>query len=72
MEYMRDLFAKTTVIHAGHRPGLDHYHDREIQLVREHRGGPATTYERRFTAREIAARALQGLGSKRGKAPHRF
>jgi vitamin B12/bleomycin/antimicrobial peptide transport system ATP-binding/permease protein len=33
MEYMRDLLAKTTVIHAGHRPGLDHFHDREIQLV---------------------------------------
>ena len=69
MEYMRDLLAKTTVIHAGHRHGLDHFHDREIQLVREHRGGPATTHERRFTAREMAARALRGLGLKvpRGK-----
>ncbi len=65
MEYMRDLLAATTVIHAGHRPGLDHFHDREIQLVREHRGGPATTHERRFTALEIAARALQGLGLKK-------
>ncbi len=62
MEYMRDLLAKTTVIHAGHRPGLDQFHDREIQLVREHRGGPTTTHERRFTALEIAARALRGLG----------
>lgn len=64
MEYMRDLLAKTTVIHAGHRPGLDRFHDREIQLVREHRGGPATTHERRYTALEIAARALRGLGLK--------
>ncbi len=64
MEYMRDLLAQTTVIHAGHRHGLDRFHDREIQLIREHRGGPATTHERRFTAREIATRALQGLGMK--------
>ena len=64
MEYMRDLLAKTTVIHAGHRHGLDRFHDREIQLIREHRGGPATTHERRFTAREIAARALQGIGAE--------
>jgi vitamin B12/bleomycin/antimicrobial peptide transport system ATP-binding/permease protein len=67
MEYMRDLLATTTVIHAGHIPGLDRFHDREIQLIREHRGGPATTHERRFTAREIAARALRGLGLKRGR-----
>jgi vitamin B12/bleomycin/antimicrobial peptide transport system ATP-binding/permease protein len=67
MEYMRDLLVKTTVIHAGHRPGLDRFHDREIQLVREHRGGPATTHERRFTALELAARALQGLGLKKAR-----
>lgn len=67
MEYMRDLLSKTTVIHAGHRHGLDRFHDREIQLTREHRGGPATTHERRFTAREIAARALRGLGLKKAR-----
>jgi vitamin B12/bleomycin/antimicrobial peptide transport system ATP-binding/permease protein len=65
MEYMRDLMPKTMVLHAGHRPGLDRFHDREIQLIRERRDGPATTHERRFTAREIAARALRGLGLKR-------
>jgi vitamin B12/bleomycin/antimicrobial peptide transport system ATP-binding/permease protein len=65
MEYMRDLMPKTTVLHAGHRHGLDRFHDREIQLVRETRDGPATTHERRFTARERAARALQGLGLNR-------
>lgn len=67
MEYMRDLLVKTTVVHAGHRPGLDQFHDREIQLRRELRGGPATTHERRFTARELAARALRGLGLKRAR-----
>ncbi len=58
MEYMRDLLPATMVIHAGHRPGLERFHDREIQLVREKRGGPATTHEHRFAARELAARAL--------------
>jgi vitamin B12/bleomycin/antimicrobial peptide transport system ATP-binding/permease protein len=65
MEYMRDLLTDTTVIHAGHRPGLERFHDREIRLIRQKHGGPATTHERRFSAREIAARALQGLGLKR-------
>ena len=37
MEYMRDLLPDTMVIHAGHRPGLERFHDREIQLVREKR-----------------------------------
>ena len=65
MEFMRDLLADTTVIHAGHRPGLERFHDRVIQLVREKRDGPATTQERRFSPKEIALRALQGLGLKR-------
>jgi putative ATP-binding cassette transporter len=43
MEYMRDYLPKTTVIHVGHRPGLEPFHDREIKLVRKRRGGPATT-----------------------------
>jgi putative ATP-binding cassette transporter len=34
MEYMRDMLPKTTVIHAGHRAGLDRFHDRQIRLVR--------------------------------------
>jgi len=64
MEYMRDLLANTMVIHAGHRPGLDRFHDREIQLIRGRRNGPATTLERQFSAKELAARALRGLGLK--------
>jgi vitamin B12/bleomycin/antimicrobial peptide transport system ATP-binding/permease protein len=34
MEYMRDMLPTTTVIHAGHRAGLDRFHDRQIRLVR--------------------------------------
>jgi ABC-type uncharacterized transport system fused permease/ATPase subunit len=34
MEYMRDLLVETTVIHAGHRAGLEPFHDRKIRLVR--------------------------------------
>jgi vitamin B12/bleomycin/antimicrobial peptide transport system ATP-binding/permease protein len=61
MEYMRDLLPETTVIHAGHRPGLDRFHDREIQLIREQQDGPATTQERQFSTLEMTARALQKL-----------
>jgi len=32
MECMRDLLPDTIVIHAGHRAGLERFHDREIQL----------------------------------------
>ncbi len=69
MEYMRDLLAATTVIHAGHRPGLEHFHDREIQLIREKSDGPATTHERRPSTGERAARAarvLQRLARRKG------
>ncbi|MFZ4806820.1 MAG: ABC transporter ATP-binding protein/permease [Hyphomicrobiaceae bacterium] len=34
MEYMRDMLPRSTVIHAGHRVGLDRFHDRQIGLVR--------------------------------------
>jgi vitamin B12/bleomycin/antimicrobial peptide transport system ATP-binding/permease protein len=64
MEYMRDILTGTMVIHAGHRPGLERFHDREIHLVREHRDGPTTTQERLFSPRELVTRALQGLGRK--------
>ena len=65
MEYMRDLLPTTMVIHAGHRPGLERFHDREIHLVRNKTNGAATTSERRFTPRELIARALHGLGRGR-------
>jgi len=65
MEYMRDLLADTMVIHAGHRPGLERFHDREIRLVREMHDGPTTTQERNFSPRQFVSRALQEIGLKR-------
>jgi vitamin B12/bleomycin/antimicrobial peptide transport system ATP-binding/permease protein len=65
MEYVRDLLPDAMVIHAGHRPGLERFHDREIKLVRERHHGPATTQERHFSPRELVTRALQRLGRKR-------
>ena len=65
MEYMRDLLPNAMVLHAAHRPGLDHFHDREIQLKRETRDGPATAKEHHFSARELAGRALQKLRGRR-------
>lgn len=65
MEYMRDLLPDAMVLHAGHRPGLERFHDREIQLVREKHGGPATTREYRFSALELASRALARLTRQR-------
>jgi putative ATP-binding cassette transporter len=62
MEYMRDLLPDTMVIHAGHRPGLERFHDRQIQLVREKRGGPTTTQEKQFSPLELISRALRRLG----------
>lgn len=65
MEYMRDFLPDTMVIHAGHRPGLERFHDREIHLVREKRDGPATTQERHLTPLELFSRALHRLGAGR-------
>jgi len=65
MEYMRDLLPDTMVIHAGHRPGLERFHDGDIQLVREMREGPSTTQEHHLSPLELAARALQRLGLAR-------
>ena len=60
MEYMRDYLPKTTVIHVGHRPGLEPFHDREIKLVRKVRGGPATTEEGQvLTADDVLARGSE-------------
>jgi ABC-type uncharacterized transport system fused permease/ATPase subunit len=62
MEYMRDLLPDTMVIHAGHRPGLERFHDGDIQLVREKREGPTTMQEHHVSPLELVARALQRLG----------
>jgi vitamin B12/bleomycin/antimicrobial peptide transport system ATP-binding/permease protein len=64
MEYMRDQLSDTMVLHAGHRPGLEHFHNREIQLVRMTSGGPATTEERKTT---LGERLVRYLKSRRGR-----
>jgi putative ATP-binding cassette transporter len=45
MSFFRADLAQATIIHVGHRPGLEAYHDREIYLLRE-AGGPAFAEER--------------------------
>lgn len=72
MEYMRDFLPKTTVIHVGHRPGLERFHDREIKLVRKQRGGPSTTEEKKTRRQEkkaprrtVFSRALQRFRRRR-------
>jgi len=66
MEYMRDLLPDTMVIHAGHRSGLERFHDREIQLMRETQDAPSTTPEPDITRLELVARALKRL--ERGRS----
>jgi ABC-type uncharacterized transport system fused permease/ATPase subunit len=65
MEYMRDLLPDTMVIHAGHRPGLERFHDREIQFVRE-RNDPPPAPEQDISPLESVARALKRL--ERGRS----
>ncbi len=66
MEYMRDLLADTMVIHAGHRPGLEPFHDRQLRLIREHRGAPKTAQEQPASPMEKVSRALRNL--RRGQS----
>jgi hypothetical protein len=47
------------VIHAGHRAGLERFHDREIQLVRERHDAPATKQGPEVSRLELVARALK-------------
>jgi putative ATP-binding cassette transporter len=61
MEYVRDYLPDTMVIHAGHRPGLERFHDREIQLLRLKRGEAATGQVQQISPLELASRALQKL-----------
>jgi ABC-type uncharacterized transport system fused permease/ATPase subunit len=66
MEYMRDLLPEAMVIHAGHRPGLERFHDREIRLVREKRDSPAAAEKHDdVSPLELVSRALQKLGRGR-------
>jgi putative ATP-binding cassette transporter len=62
---MVELLPNTTVIHAGHRPGIVHFHNREIRLTRETSTGPATTKEGKLPRRDIARRALNLVRRRR-------
>jgi putative ATP-binding cassette transporter len=59
MEYMRDLLPDTMVIHAARRPGLESFHDREIQLVRETHVAPSAARDREVSRLEALARAFK-------------
>jgi vitamin B12/bleomycin/antimicrobial peptide transport system ATP-binding/permease protein len=61
MEYMRDLLPSAMVIHAGHRPGLERFHDREIHLVHEKQQGAVATQQDEPSALELVANALQRI-----------
>lgn len=63
MEYMRDELAATMVVHVGHRPGLEAFHDREIHLIRVE-GGPATAQERSFGVADRLLRRLRSGGRR--------
>jgi len=65
MEYMRDLLPDTMVIHAGHQPGLERFHDREIRFVREKRHEPVATRQDELSPLKLVAEALQRLGRGR-------
>ncbi len=48
MEFFRGELADVTLLSVGHRPGLEHYHDREIHLVREDGEESAHALDRRY------------------------
>ena len=72
MEHMRDLLPNTMVIHAGHRPGLERFHDREIRFVREKRDEPLATRHDELSPLKLVAEALQRLGRGRSTSSQRW
>jgi vitamin B12/bleomycin/antimicrobial peptide transport system ATP-binding/permease protein len=48
LEFLRTDLAPAMVLCVAHRPGLEEYFDREIQLVRLEEAGPATARHRRL------------------------
>ena len=48
LEFLRTDLAHATVLCVAHRPNLEEYFDREIQLVRLEGGGPSTATHRRL------------------------
>ena len=47
MEFFRTDLAETTILHVAHRPGLEEYHDGEINLIRVD-AGHAVTHDRHY------------------------
>ena len=48
MEFFSKELAAVTLLSVGHRPGLEHYHDREIYLVREDGDDSVHARDRRY------------------------
>jgi putative ATP-binding cassette transporter len=48
MDFLRNELATATVISVGHRPGLELYHTREINLLRQDRDKVAQAYHRAY------------------------
>jgi putative ATP-binding cassette transporter len=48
MEFFSKELSAVTLLSVGHRPGLEHYHDREIHLVREDGQDSAYARDRRY------------------------
>jgi putative ATP-binding cassette transporter len=59
LEYMRDDLEKATVIHVGHRPGMEQFHTREINLVRAE-SGAATPEDRDYGIGSEILHRVQG------------
>jgi len=59
MEFLRNELASATVVSVGHRPGLDLYHTREINLVRQDRGRIAQSHHRSCGALPLFWRKLR-------------
>lgn len=71
LEYMRDDLEKTMVIHVGHRPGIEHFHTREMTLVRAE-GGAASAEDRRYGAgQEMLWRMTRWLRERDPTSPGR-
>jgi putative ATP-binding cassette transporter len=70
MEFLRTDLAESTVLSVTHRPGLEEYFEREINLMREG-GAPARTFERRYRFRSMwqrMRRPRSGQGPDEGPA----
>ena len=68
MEFLRTDLADATVLSVTHRPGLEEFFEREINLVREG-SAPARTFERRYRLRRIWQRVSRRSGQGPSPAP---